>query len=348
MKNKKLGIVADNRFFDHKISTKTRENPERLRNIYRKLNDVRFSSEIELYAPRVISDTELMEIHSQPYVDQIRNYCLADNPYSYDKDTYLMQDSFYTAKLAAGGGLVLADAIMGQQIQRGYSLVRPPGHHAGVGFGMGFCIFNNIAIVANYLLKKHHLNRILILDFDVHHGNGTQDVFYNSDQVLVVSIHQNSIFPFTGEVKEFGSSNGRGYNVNIPVYPQYGDQEYTYIFGKIIHQIIEQFLPQFILVSAGYDGHRDDSISEIKLSTNWYADITKMIKYFAKEHCEDRLLYLLEGGYNISSLEESVLATLKELIKDDACRPAVPFSQKAEKLFKEKLDPIYREKWLIQ
>ena len=162
-----------------------------------------------------------------------------------------MEQSIYTAQLATGGCLDLADRLLGGDLDSGFALIRPPGHHAEPGRGMGFCVFNNVSITAEYLRKQYGLNRILIIDFDAHHGNGTQEAFYDTDEVMVMSLHQRDIFPFSGDASELGAEKGLGYTINVPVYSQFGDAEYTFLLGRLLQVVAEQYLPQIILVSAG-------------------------------------------------------------------------------------------------
>jgi acetoin utilization deacetylase AcuC-like enzyme len=219
---------------------------------------------------------------------------------------------------------------MNGAIDCGYALVRPPGHHAEAGRGMGFCVLNNVAIVARYLRDRYQLQRILIVDFDIHHGNGTQEIFYESPEVMFVSIHQRDLFPATGRASETGSGAGDGYTFNVETHAQFGDAEYTFLLGRLLQGIVEQFLPQVILVSAGYDGHRDETISNTLLSSAWYGLAAAMIRQYARETCDGRLLFVLEGGYNPLSLQDAVLVTLDRLLEPDGARIGVPFSERAE------------------
>ncbi|MCP3927027.1 MAG: histone deacetylase [Desulfobacterales bacterium] len=342
-----IGVVSDNRYLDHKIGQLTKECPERLKNIYLEIEKPSYSKYLKNFSPRVITDQELLAVHSQFYIDQIKHYCVHENPYAYDRDTYLMRESLYTSQLAAGGCIVLADAIMTGEIDRGFALVRPPGHHADTGRGIGFCILNNIAITAKYLEDKYKLDRILIVDFDVHHSNGTQEIFYLSDKTLVISIHQENLFPFSGKTNDLGKKNGLGYNINIPVNPQFGDLEYKYIFGKVIQNIAEQYLPQIILVSAGFDAHIDDPISKTSLTTGGFRDITEILKYFAKEFCNDKLLYILEGGYNLESLKNSVMTSIDSLVESDVKKPGFGLSSRVETLLTSGFFNIINGKWTI-
>jgi len=344
---KKLGVVADHRYFDHAITLESLECPARLRDVYGAIRRPPYVDHLRAYPSREIAAEELLAVHSQFYIDQIRSAGVHANPYSYDKDTYLMEDSLATAQLAAGGCLVLAEAIMSGEVDRGFALVRPPGHHADTGRGSGFCILNNVALTARYLIDRHGLERILIVDFDVHHGNGTQEIFYQEDKVLYFSIHEEHLFPFSGGVGEFGGQAGYGYNINIPIPAQYGDAEFNYIFGKAVQNIAEQYLPQIILVSAGFDGHLEERISSTRLTTGGYRGLAETLKYLAGEYGNNRLLYVLEGGYNIASLRDSILATLDALMQAKVRKPGFALAPRADHLLKKSIYKVLGEKWTI-
>lgn len=332
--SKRCGVVLDERYLKHVISQPSPENPARLHSLYESVRS-EFNGNLAFFKPEEIEMKHLQAVHSTFYIDQLRDHITHADPYSYDRDTYLMEKSLITANLAAGGCLTLADHIVCDELDTGFALIRPPGHHAEPGRGMGFCILNNIGITAQYLLSAYNLKRILIIDFDAHHGNGTQEIFYESDEVMVVSVHQNSIFPFTGDATELGRDKGLGYTINVPVHSHFGDLEYTYLIGKLLQGIVEQFMPQIILVSAGYDGHKDDTISSTLLTTEWFGAITMMLKQYAAETCNNKLLFILEGGYNPVSLEASVLASIKSLIKPNTKRIGVLNSERAISLLKE-------------
>ncbi len=320
--------MLDDRYFQHVIEQASPENPMRIQPLYSVIEDT-FRDRLHIIQPREAGLGDITAVHSTFYLEQLWEHALKDDPFSYDKDTYLMEDSFATAQLAAGGCLEIADKIISGELDYGFALVRPPGHHAEPGRGMGFCILNNIAITARYLQEKHHINRILVVDFDVHHGNGTQEIFYESDQVLVLSLHQEGLFPFTGKAGEVGKEQGVGYNVNIPVFPQFGDQEYTFLLGRLLQSLAEQFMPQIILVSAGFDGHESDTISSTLLSTQWFSTVTTMLRQYAQDVCDDRLMFILEGGYNPVSLEASVLATFDSLLAPKQARIGVLHTDRA-------------------
>jgi acetoin utilization deacetylase AcuC-like enzyme len=340
----KLGLVFDNRYLHHSTTKPSPENPNRVRSLYMHLQQKLTSDCFSHIQPREATDAEINVAHSPFYLEQLREHAIKEDPYSYDKDTYLMDDSLPTARLAAGGCFALANRIMEGDIDYGFGLIRPPGHHATPGRGMGFCIFNNIALTAEYLRKTYGLRRILILDFDVHHANGTQEIFYETDEVMVCSIHQKGLFPFSGEREELGAGSGKGFSINIPVHPQFGDSEYTYILGRTLQGVIEQYLPQFILVSAGFDAHKDDSISGTELSSNWYATIAHILRRHAADSCDNRLLFILEGGYNPVCMEESIFATIDALLQDNFIRPGILPVPRADKLLD---DHPMRQFWTI-
>lgn len=329
--NSKVGFLVDDRYLDHAISVRSPENPQRIRRLAQLVKE-RYAARCISCQAKIADPAAIEAVHSTFYLQQLREHILRSDPYSYDRDTYLMEHSFYVAELAAGGCLELVDRIMMGDINSGFAIIRPPGHHAEPGRGMGFCVFNNIAITAQYLRRTYQLDRILILDFDAHHGNGTQEVFYDTDEVLFISVHQRGIFPFSGEISDLGSGKGEGYTINVPVFPQFGDAEYTFLLGRVLQSVVEQYLPQIILVSAGYDAHQDETISGTLLTTQWYGLITKMLQQYAHDACGDRLLMILEGGYNPVSLEASVLATFDSLLQPRQDKIGVFFSERAARL----------------
>ena len=341
--NNTFGLLYDNRYFDHAIERFSPENPDRIRHLYTTIQET-YRDRFCLFSPREASLEDIEAVHSSFYLEQVREHAVLPDPYSYDRDTYLMEDSFVTARLAAGGCLELADTVMSGALDYGFALIRPPGHHAEPGRGMGFCILNNIGITARYLQKKYQVNRILIVDFDVHHGNGTQEVFYDTNEVLVVSLHQRGLFPFSGAPEEVGKDKGAGYTVNVPVFPQFGDCEYTFLLGRLLQSIVEQYMPQIILVSAGFDGHRDDTISATLLSTQWYGTVTTMLRQYARESCDNRLIFILEGGYNPVSLEGSILAALDSFLAPEVPRIGVMYTERADRLLR---DHPLREYWTL-
>jgi len=217
-------------------------------------------------------------------------------------DTYVMPQSYDIARLAAGGVIHAVDTVMRGESKNALAAIRPPGHHATISEGMGFCLLNNIAIAARHIQRTYKLQRILIVDYDVHHGNGTQDIFYDDPSVLYISTHQSPLYPGTGTTAEVGAGSGLGYTINIPMPPGVGDQGYLQVFEQIVCPAVERFEPQFILVSVGFDAHWADPLAHMKLSLSGYDRLARQLITLAELWCEGRIVFVLEGGYNLEVL----------------------------------------------
>jgi acetoin utilization deacetylase AcuC-like enzyme len=222
--------------------------------------------------------------------------------------------SLTAAYWAAGGALAAVDAIMNKQVEHVFCAVRPPGHHAEAGHAMGFCLFNNVAIAARYVQKKYGLTRVLIVDWDVHHGNGTQHSFEDDPSVLFFSTHQFPHYPGTGRESERGRGAGEGFTINVPMEAGEGDEEYRAVFRKSLLPAADAFKPEFVIVSAGFDAHKDDPLASMELTEEGYADLTGIVAGIAKRHAEGRILSSLEGGYHLTSLAASVDRHIQALI----------------------------------
>ncbi|GAI91936.1 unnamed protein product, partial [marine sediment metagenome] len=231
-----------------------------------------------------------------------------------DSDTMMSSESYEAARYAAGGVIKATEVVMAGELDSVFALVRPPGHHATAQQAMGFCLFNNVAVATKYTLEKYGLERIAIIDFDVHHGNGTQAAFYNESRVLYISTHQSHHYPGTGSIDDTGDGAARGTTVNIPLPAGCGDDEYQTVFEQIVVPIVRRFNPQLIMVSAGYDAHWTDELSMMQITSTGFAQITRIIKEMAGEMCGGRLVLSLEGGYNLTALSSSVRATLDVLV----------------------------------
>ncbi len=270
-----------------------------------------------------VSMEHLLKVHAQHYVNLVQEVSHSGGG-NLDPDTYVNDRSYEVALLAAGGMLNLVHAVLDGEVENGFALVRPPGHHALPGRGMGFCLFNNVAVAAKYALSQHGLSRILIVDFDLHHGNSTQDVFYGTSEVLYFSTHQYPYYPGTGHWSDIGRGEGEGYTVNVPLPPGVGDEGYGRIFDEVLYPVAERYRPELILVSAGYDAHWADPLGMLQLSAAGYTSLTRVVKEMAEEFCDGRLAFTLEGGYDLEAVAHSIAATLQALLGDDVTDPLGP------------------------
>ncbi len=273
--------------------------------------------------PTPASLEQIEAVHNQGYVSRLKRYCEQGGG-QLDMNTLVSSRSFEVATYAVGGLISGVKAVLDGEAANAFGLVRPPGHHAVAREALGFCLFNNVAIAARYLLDVCRLERILIVDWDVHHGNGTQDIFYDDPRVLFFSSHQAGIYPGSGSLWEVGQGRGKGFNLNLPLPGGSGDAIFEYAYESILEPIAARFKPEFVLVSAGYDGHWRDPLAGLNLSTAGYARLTGRIKQIADSYCQGRLALTLEGGYDLTALTASVEATLKVLAgaTPDAATPS--------------------------
>ena len=251
--------------------------------------------------------------HRPGYSDYIRKHCELEIPTTYD--TNVVYESFDIALLSTGGVLRAAEAVATQQVKNAFALVRPPGHHATPGQSMGFCLFNNIAITARYLQREHGVGKVAIIDWDVHHGNGTQDIFYEDESVFFFSIHQSPLYPGTGSQYEKGMGNARGTTCNVPVPAWSDDDDYILVFKEILIPALEDFSPEFILISAGFDAHYLDLLSHTELTADGFAALTDLVLDTAAEIASGNVVSALEGGYSLKGLSESVVAHVERLAR---------------------------------
>ncbi len=302
-------ILKDDRCIDHLTTPGHPESPQRLKSIYGMLKGDDIKDCFEEIEPRSATKDEIGWNHASEYIEMIEK-TRGKSFTSLDGDTNTSAGSWEAAGLAVGTVLDGIDVIMEGKADNGFALVRPPGHHAESSRAMGFCLFNNIAVGAHYLLKKHGLKKVFIIDWDIHHGNGTQNSFYNRSDVFYFSTHQYPYYPGTGAADETGAGEGLGYTLNVPLSGGQGDDEYLKIFEDILGPAISQFGPEFILVSAGYDTYLSDPLGTMKVTENGFYRMTEFLKKAASEECNDRLFLALEGGYHIEGIAESVKQTI--------------------------------------
>jgi acetoin utilization deacetylase AcuC-like enzyme len=268
--------------------------------------------------PPVPVEMGLLEaVHSPAYIATVRQLAARGGGFL-DADTYLGARSYDAARLAAGGAVELMRAVIAGRASNGIALVRPPGHHATASRGMGFCLFNNIAVAARASLGEFGIARVLIVDWDVHHGNGTQDIFYGSPKVFFFSTHQYPHYPGSGGWNETGAGPGLGYTANVPLPAGVGDAGFRRIFAEILEPLAERFRPELILVSAGYDAHWNDPLAGLRLSLEGYWEMSSSVVALAGRLCEGRLVVTLEGGYDLDVLARGVANTCHALLGDPA------------------------------
>jgi acetoin utilization deacetylase AcuC-like enzyme len=305
------GIVRDLIFLEHLQGVGHVESPRRLEVIYEML-DRRFDGLLQAVAARAASLEELTAIHTTDHVRRVAATA-GRTLVALDPDTQTTALSYEAARQAAGGLPVLIDALAAENIDNGFALVRPPGHHAEAHRAMGFCLFNNVAVGAAYARRRHGLKRILIIDWDLHHGNGTQHSFWNDSEVLYFSTHQFPYYPGTGRLEETGGKEAPGFTVNVPLTGGALDEDFAQVFERILLPIGRQFQPDLILISAGFDTYFEDPLGAMMVTPKGFARLTRLVMGLARDVCQNRLLLVLEGGYHLEGLRQSVRAVLQEL-----------------------------------
>jgi acetoin utilization deacetylase AcuC-like enzyme len=311
---KKLGIVLDRLYFEHDNGMGHPESQHRLIAILDMLRETKLLDEVIKLKPRDAKREEICLVHEPKYYDMI----LATRGKTrvfLDADTSTCPVSFDAAVRAAGGTLTAIESVINGEVNIAFPLVRPPGHHAESNRAMGFCLFNNIAIGASYIVNFRGFKRVLVVDWDLHHGNGTQNMFYESSEVLYFSTHQYPYYPGTGAVNEIGIGNGTGYTINVPLSVGMGDREYLKIFFKVLGPIMNQYKPDFILVSAGFDTYTEDPLGGMDVTPQGFAQLTRFLKDSAELYSDGKIVFLLEGGYNLDGLWLSVKEVIEELLE---------------------------------
>ncbi len=314
-KTAKTGFVYDPIYLEHKTTPGHPESPERLVKIVEKLKTDGLYSQLVELQPAPAALEWIGTVHSREYVERARKSCEGGAAYLDSLDVPISPKSYEAALMAAGGVLTAIDAVMEHKVTNAFCAVRPPGHHALENKAMGFCIFNNIAIGTRYIQRKHLLPKVLIVDWDVHHGNGTQAAFYGDPNVLYFSVHQYPFYPGSGSPAEKGEGKGLGYTINVPLRAGSGDEQYVSAFEETLAPAALDFSPDFVLISAGFDAHKDDLLGAMKVTQHGFARLTEIVKEIAQKCCSGRLVSTLEGGYGLEGLAASVEAHIRVLMK---------------------------------
>jgi acetoin utilization deacetylase AcuC-like enzyme len=311
-------VITYSHLFDNHNTQGHPENAERLHAMIKTLESSPLKKHIKIIEPEILPEEKLKTVHSSEMINLIKEMSSREEKESWiDPDTYVCRSDYNTARLAAGGLLQLCEDVINDKITNGYALIRPPGHHATRLRSMGFCLFNNAAIAAHHITTKN--KRVLIIDHDVHHGNGTQDIFYDRDDVMYQSFHLSPHYPGTGDYNEIGVEEGEGFTINTPLPHGAGDKAITELLEQILLPTAKAFKPDITIISAGYDSHHLDPLGGLKLTANMYGEIIK--RY---QRIQPRIVCTLEGGYNLEWVGKCLLSQLGELaskpvnIKDTA------------------------------
>ncbi len=315
------------------------ESRHRLEAIMRQLRAAPDPGDLEFLEARPTDLDTLKTVHAPAYVDRVVRMAAAGGDWL-DGDTVVSSGSIEAALRAAGGAVDAVVAVAAGRLTNAFVAVRPPGHHATAAVGMGFCLFNNVAIAASHLLRQGLAQRIAVVDFDVHHGNGTQDIFYEEPAVLTFSTHQMPLYPGSGRYTEIGHGDGRGYSVNVPLPPGTGDEGYARVMEGVVVPLLRRYQPDFILVPAGYDAHWSDPLANMKVTTPGFRRIVKQISALAEELCGGRMVCTLEGGYDLKALASSVEATVRVLAGSEQVEVADPYGVPDSALGSEAAEPV--------
>lgn len=300
---------------EHSIHDEPRhvERAARLQAIESALAESGLLTDVMKIAPGYAEDKHILAVHSVHQLETVRMAALHEHMWL-DQDTYTTGGTLDAARMSAGVVMQAVDAVVHKQANNAFALTRPPGHHATPTRSMGFCMFNNVAIAARYALEELSVSRVAIVDYDVHHGNGTQDCFYDDDRVLFCSSHGAPLYPGTGHPSEIGHGRGRGLTLNMALPYGTGDMGFSLLYDQVVLPALHQFAPELVIVSAGYDAHWMDPIGPLALSTAGYTSLTRRLLNFADQHCNGNIVLALEGGYDEDALGACVVASLATLM----------------------------------
>lgn len=313
----KTAYVTDARFAGHTLADHP-EHAGRLAAVEERLTADGLRERLLPVDVAPATEDDLLAVHDPGHLKRLSRVAEIGTPTMFGPDTYVLPDSYAIAVLAAGAVLRVVDAVMGRQATNGLAAVRPPGHHATRDEAMGFCLLNNVAIAARYAQRQYGVRRVLIVDYDVHHGNGTQDIFYSDPSVYYISTHQSPLYPGTGDIREIGAGRGERLTLNIPLAPGTGDAGFFDVFDQVVIPAAERFEPALILVSAGFDAHWADPLANLRLTLSGYDRLTRSLYALAGRLCEGRVIFVLEGGYNLQVLSHGWANVARALTGDPA------------------------------
>ncbi len=316
MSHHRTGLLLDDIFRGHDTGAGHPECPERYVAITGALIKQGITDEAIALTQKPAEPDDVMLCHTRDYFETAKRDVASGAHELSTGDTQVCAKSFDIALRAVGGVMNAVDEVMSGRLRNAFCAVRPPGHHARPAQGMGFCLFNNIAIGARHAQKKHGAEKIMIVDWDVHHGNGTQDIFYDDGSVLFFSVHQSPWYPFTGHAEEHGEGKGRGCTINAPLPAGSEMKEISAAIHERLMDVAQKFKPDLVMISAGFDSRKDDPLGQFKLGDEDFASLTKTLMQFADENCGGRIVSVLEGGYNVVGLASAVSSHMRALMGD--------------------------------
>lgn len=309
-------VFYDPIYMEHDTGYGHPERPERLQTTLQVMEEAGLTDKVRIISPRDAGVEEIALVHPKKYIETVKRMAESGGGWL-DPDTHVGVRSYDAALKSAGAVLEGLERIFSGDIDNAFCLVRPPGHHATAERGMGFCLFNNNAVAARFAIKEFGIRRVFILDWDAHHGNGLQDIFYDDNKVLYVSLHQYPHYPGTGSAGEVGIGAGEGYTINFPLPARSGEEVYLAAFDQVIAPIVRTYQPELVLISAGYDGHFSDLLCSMLLRGNSYAEMAVRLKGMAEEHCGGKMMAALEGGYNLVGIAISITNTVAVMAGED-------------------------------
>jgi acetoin utilization deacetylase AcuC-like enzyme len=310
-----VGLILDPRFEEHDTGAGHPEHAGRLQRVRRDLTDSGLKDRCRIVQPTPADDGQLRLVHDPDYIRRVVETCETAPATLDSADTVVCPGSERIARSAVGALIALTRAVVRGELSRGFAALRPPGHHAERDRAMGFCLYNNVAAAARNLTRNEGLARVLIVDWDVHHGNGTQHIFEEASDIFFFSVHQWPLYPGTGAREERGRGAGRGTTLNCPLPPGSGDEPFLSTLRDELAAAAERFRPDFVLVSAGFDAHRRDPLANLEVSTEGFAEATRIVCDLARRFAGGRLVSTLEGGYDLDALGDSVKAHLEVLLE---------------------------------
>jgi acetoin utilization deacetylase AcuC-like enzyme len=337
----KTALVYHEKYLEHNLGPGHPETPERLSRTMIVLNKILKKPEIVQMRPEPGTEDDILRVHTKNHFFSIKSKSYVGDVLT--SDTPVPRGTYDLACLSAGGAILAGKAVCEKQADNAFALIRPPGHHAGRNFGGGFCFFNNMAIMIEHLRANYGLKKFAILDWDVHHGNGTQDIYYQDPSVLYFSTHQSPLYPGTGTFEEIGDGPGKGYKINFPLMSETSGASFEYILEEIFVPVTEAFKPDIICISAGYDAYFRDPIANLSFTIKTYANATELVKKLAEKVCDGRVVVVLEGGYDLDALPQGILATVSKLAGlDNIKEPYPPPKQELSDYVREKVSLVKR------